>query len=1293
MTLPIADFRLPIGVFPKREIDNVGALIHTVALARCPRAYSNHWNRFNGFPLVVTNRFCSEEKTGKNGPESVCRFIIGLRPGVNESNQSSTITSYLFMNIRFLIVWVFLVSVFASALFLTGATQANLQTQTGSAAASREDAYRANNIGVALLEQFKHKEAAEAFKNALKIDPKLNLAHINLSIALFNVPDLPAAQRQAQNATILAPEVPQPYYILGLIAKMQAKPDEALAAFQRVLKIDPNDVGTNINVGQLYSQQRKYPEAIAALRLALAAEPYNATALYNLGQALMRSGQRAEGQKATERFTQLRERGSATTIGQNYLEQGRYAEALASTGAEAELIDRGTPSVTFTDATSTILPRSEHTLSVAESTPVSPAIFGRQYNLSELSDAARLEIAFAIVGNATLFDYDGDGDLDLFSVTPSEQNLYRNDSGKFINITSQSGALAGKSSALALGGVAGDFDNDGKPDLFVMRDGGLSLYHNTGGGKFSDVTSLAAIPAYPYLPSSAAFVDVDHDGDLDIFVTGLADLSKAPKTGASAIFPRDFAGAPNLLLRNDGNGKFTDITAAAKLNTLGHTVAVVPTDFNNRRDMDLLLVNNGGAPDLFSNQRDGTFRNVAREVGLEMGGNWTCVAAGDVNKDGFTDFFFGRADGPGLFALSDGKERFKTVAAPAGSEAARAAQFLDYDNDGLLDCVMRTDKGVRVWRNVGDGWIDTSERAVSRELKGAADRFFAAGDIDSDGDMDIIVSSTSSMSIGRNDGGNANHSLRVNVTAKVSNRSALGAKIEARAGSLVQKLETSSASPAVAPADLLFGLGQRTSADAVRILWPAGIVQAETQISSPAAANTTNPKKLPSLLTLSVTELDRKPSSCPYLYAWNGERFEFITDFLGAGEMGYLEEPGRHNTPDADEYVRIRSDQLKERNGRYELRVTNELEEAIFADRFQLIAVDHPEGMEVYPNEGMTHPPRPFKLFATRNARPPLTAVDDHGNDVQSRIARMDRQYPDNFRRDRIRGYADEHTLTMKLVERHPANATMVLLLTGWTDYSWSSDNLAAAQAGKAMMLPALQVKDDRGRWRTVIDDIGIPVGRPQTVTVDLTGKFLSSSREVRIVTNMRILWDQILVDTSVRQAPLQMMRLDPIGANLRWRGFSREITPDGREPFGYDYQQIEFTSPWKVMPGRYTRQGDVRELLLKSDDMFVITRPGDEISVSFDAGKLTRLRAGWTRTFLLYAVGFSKEMDINSATPDQVSPLPFRGMTKYPYGEPERYPMTAARRAYIEKYNTRVVTAEIPSIDALLTNATSAGK
>jgi hypothetical protein len=296
---------------------------------------------------------------------------------------------------------------------------------------------------------------------------------------------------------------------------------------------------------------------------------------------------------------------------------------------------------------------------------------------------------------------------------------------------------------------------------------------------------------------------------------------------------------------------------------------------------------------------------------------------------------------------------------------------------------------------------------------------------------------------------------------------------------------------------------------------------------------------------------------------------------------------------------------------------------------------------------------------------------------VLSRISRIDREYPDDFKLHKIRGFADEHTLTLTL----PAADRVKLLFTGWTDYAWSSDTLAASQSGQALSLPALQVKDKDGQWRTVIENIGIPVGRPQTIIADLTGKFLSASRQVRIVTNMRIYWDQVLVDTSADNPPLKLTRLSPVVADLRWRGFSREYSPDGRQPLGYDYKDVSFTSPWKVMTGHYTREGDVRELLAVSDDMFVISRPGDELSLSFDAKTLPSLPRGWTRTFLLYADGFSKEMDINSASPDQVGPLPFHGMTKYPYTWPEHYPLTAQRQKYLDTYNTRVVTSQVAQL------------
>jgi hypothetical protein len=219
------------------------------------------------------------------------------------------------------------------------------------------------------------------------------------------------------------------------------------------------------------------------------------------------------------------------------------------------------------------------------------------------------------------------------------------------------------------------------------------------------------------------------------------------------------------------------------------------------------------------------------------------------------------------------------------------------------------------------------------------------------------------------------------------------------------------------------------------------------------------------------------------------------------------------------------------------------------------------------------------------------------------------------------------------------------------------------------------------------IQDIGIPVGRPQTMVVDLSDAVPASATDVRIRTSMRIYWDRALVDLSDGRAQLTIDRLVPLGAGLRWRGYSAEAPPDGREPYTYDYARVSARSAWKLMPGRYTREGDVRELLARTDDMFVVSRTGDEVSLSFDATTLPALPDGWTRTFLLYADGFSKEMNLHSASPDQVSPLPFHGMSRYPYASPEAYPSTAAHRDYVKRYNTRVVPRAIPSLDLALLN------
>jgi len=183
--------------------------------------------------------------------------------------------------------------------------------------ATREGAYRANNRGVALLEQFHHQEAAKAFRDALDIDPDLALARLNLAVALFNASDWPQAREAAQAAVRALPESPHAHYLAGLIARSQNQSDEAKAAFTKVLSLDPADVGSLVNLGQLHLQERRYAEAVECFRAAEQAEPYNTTALYNLGVALNRSGRQNEGQGVLERFRVLRESGYGSVLGQS----------------------------------------------------------------------------------------------------------------------------------------------------------------------------------------------------------------------------------------------------------------------------------------------------------------------------------------------------------------------------------------------------------------------------------------------------------------------------------------------------------------------------------------------------------------------------------------------------------------------------------------------------------------------------------------------------------------------------------------------------------------------------------------------------------------------------------------------------------------------------------------------------------------------------------------------------------------------------------------------------------------
>jgi Flp pilus assembly protein TadD len=1137
--------------------------------------------------------------------------------------------------------WVYLLGMLGLGLAVGGQVSRTAAGHSRASAPSIESeaAYRANNLGVALLEQYRFADGAEALTRAVALDARLAVARINLAIALLYVPDLAGAEAAARVACELAPEAPQPLYVRGLVARAENRPEDAMALFEKVLSMDPSDIGALLNRGQILMQMRRYGDATASFERILALEPFNATATYNLGVALNRSGKRDEGMAVMARFQKLRESPSRTELGQSYREQGRYAEAVVSTGSEPGLVEPGVPEVSFEDATRELL-------GVAR-------VPGRASAARDLAAPRAVRSG----GSVDLADLDGDGDLDLLESGGEALRFLRADGGRLTDGTSSAG-LDGEKAASSL---VGDLDGDGRADIVALRQGTARVLASGEGGRFRPAGG--PFPLGSTALGAAALVDADHDGDLDIL---LGSLGGDGTEGTEAL----------RLLRNDGRGAFTDVTSEAHLGAVkGSVVAIVPTDFDNRRDVDILVVFLDRAPALLKNMRDGTFKDVGTEVGLPRDGGFVAVSAGDVNKDDFTDFVFARRGGPVQLALSDARGGFSVARGPAGSEGAESALFLDYDLDGLLDLLVRRPERLALFRNVGSGgWIDVSAKAFARAGDSSGAAGMVVGDVDGDGDGDLVLGRPGAVRILRNVGGNRNRSAVVRLAGLASNRSGVGAKVEVRAGSLRQKAESYVTWPAVAPADIVFGLGGREGVDAVRILWPSGILQTETESGRPLG-------RPPGTLAFAIKEVDRKPSSCPYLYAWNGSRFEFVTDFLGAGEMGYFVSPGVWSVPDPEESVRLAPDQLRPKDGRFELRVTNELEECLFLDHVELHAITHPEDVEVFPNEGMTSPPRARRFFAVRDARPPRRAVEDSGRDVTDRIARLDRRYADGFARHAIRGYAAEHALTIDLGPCPDRGA--VLLLSGWTDYAFSSDNLAASQAGVALQAPLLQARDATGSWTTVVEQVGVPVGRPQTIVLDLSGKWPGPSREVRILTNMRIYWDQIRVGSLDDRLKLRTTRLRQRGATLRERGFSAEISARPPEALTFDYAQVRPTSQWKAMTGRYTREGDVRTLLAGADDLFVVSRPGDEVALSFDATALGPLPRGWSRTYAFEGDGFSKEMDINSASPDAVLPLPFHGMRRYPY-PPEDAPARArAAAARAATYNTRVVTQQILPLEA----------
>lgn len=1133
---------------------------------------------------------------------------------------------------------------------------------------SRE-ASRYSNRGVAFLEQFRFEDAVEAFRQVVRLQPESLAGHVNLGIALFNQRSFEAARQSLLRAQEVDDASPYVHYNLGLIHKLQGETEEALAAFERVRELDPDDSMTHYYLGAVLASLGRLPEAVSSFETTLALAPNNESALFSLGNALIRQGKREQGRATLMEFRELKQRFGAdgTSAGLQYTEQGKYAEAIERRAArrpsqveEETLHPTSLEFVDVTDASGLSFPPGDPV------PPLPETIEARDYDRQWVIERVLPEL-----GSGLAFrDLDSDGSPDLLFARRGVLELFFNREARF----ERSAEIAGSSYGYVVGVAVGDVDNDGDADLYLSVAGPNQLLINDGQGGFSP-SADSAVAAGDAVSVSATFADVDHDGDLDIYVSNYLSAN-TPLEGQLRV-PDELPGARNELLRNNGDGSF--LAVAAETRTEGgdlRSLGSLFSDFDEDRDIDFVVVNEGAPVQLFTNDRIGTFTESSRNLGVDTSSSMRGVDSADFNRDGRFDLFFSGAGaalnlllrGPShdagntMFTADLGSRGLLESGVPGGRYGA---SFVDADNDADLDLLLVVNEGRRLatyYENTDQGFSLALRLDYDPESSGEG-RALALADIDRDGDLDAAIGTTRGrVLVFRNEGGNRHPWLQVRARGLRSNLDGVGVKIEVKAGSSSLRREVRSSSGYFSQSDLPmhFGLGDVDQADYVRFLWPGGVKQIEMDLASGEIAD--------------IEELNRKGTSCPILYAWDGKQIRFVTDFLGGSAIGNLLQPGTYNYPDTSEVVKMESFPLRSRDGYYEMRWLNQLEEVIIYDKAALVAVDHPADVEVFPNERlMPAPPYPEdKLYAVRHKRAPVRVVDSSGEDQTELIIEKDRRYPSSFGLLPYKGYAKEHSLTMDLGKLQP-DTDYVLLLNGWIDYADSSSNLAAAQAGVSVVTPYLEVSNGSGGFEKIVDEMGFPAGLPKTMLVDLSGLVGPGRDLLRLTTSMRLYWDQIHIAEKVDDTPLRVTELQPSKASLSFRGYPASVSADGRDPRIYDYSKISNTELWGIHEGFYTRYGDVGELVAGVDDLYVITHHGDEMTLLFDESRLPPLSAGKKRTFMAIADGFGKDMDLNAARPHRVAPLPFHGMSSYPY-PPGSFPIDDRIQRYRNEYNTRYV-------------------
>ncbi len=750
-------------------------------------------------------------------------------------------------------------------------------------------------------------------------------------------------------------------------------------------------------------------------------------------------------------------------------------------------------------------------------------------------------------------------------------------------------------------GARFDPKTDARTDLLALEPGGPRLLLRSGEASFRDVTAASGLPAGSF--SVARFADTDHDGDLDLLLGGATGLA---------------------LWQNNGDGTFRDATEAAGLTITGPVADVTAADLDGDVAIDLVVARPGAPTVAWMGQRLGRFAPrgeawpVAERVAAEhfMGGGASAAVA-----------LLG-AEKVSLRALAGDSPPYLGV----GGLAPTALAVLDVDNNGQPDLAVGNGPSLYLLRPDRTGRFSSlTELLVPSSLSGGPLRWLEAADLDGDGDSDLLVTGAQGLALLRNEGGSASGQLKLRLVGTKTNPQGVGTEIEVRAGSFrARRFATGGA--------LEIGIGPHRQLDAVRTVWGNGVIDNQVAIGLPAGA-------------LQLVEKNVATGSCPFLYAWDGGTFRFVTDILGNAPIGLPISRDVMMSADPDELVEIGpATALPARDGAYHLAVTSEFREVFYFDHARLVAVDHEPGVEVHPTDKLMpapFPPSELWALAPAGALRSARAEDAQGKEARDetaalavldgRRAGIGVPLPPSFR-----GQTLPRTLTLDFGPL-AADRPLVLALSGWLQYGDASTNIALSQSKEVQVVPpTLEVETGDGLFRPLPVVVGMPAGKSKTILVDLAGKLPRGARKLRLTTSFEIRWDRIALFERRPASELATTAQLASSAVMSYRGFSRLAPEEEGGPTRARWDQVGLLPPWRTaLEGWSTRYGDVLELVTRRDGRLAILNSGDAVALTFDARAFPPLPPGKVRTFFFESVGWDKDSDPNIATGWTVEPLP----------------------------------------------------